>query len=213
LVWHGCKTMVQLNVDHPLSSRDYMPGASTHPVRRLACALAMLLAASAAGYDSMYEQPPINYSQTSPTGPVARLQGQLDTGEVRLNRDSEQRFLRDLLTRLEVPVESQVLVFSKTSHQNPYITPKTPRAVYFGDDVYLGWVQGGVVEVADMSPTLGMTFYVLDHRDPAKPLKFERTASCLDCHASSRVNNCPACWCVRFIRTRTASRFSRRAAS
>jgi hypothetical protein len=183
--------MVQLNVDHPLSSRDYMPGASTHPVRRLACALAMLLAASAAGYDSMYEQPPINYSQTSPTGPVARLQGQLDTGEVRLNRDSEQRFLRDLLTRLEVPVESQVLVFSKTSHQNPYITPKTPRAVYFGDDVYLGWVQGGVVEVADMSPTLGMTFYVLDHRDPAKPLKFERTASCLDCHASSRVNNLP----------------------
>lgn len=151
----------------------------------------MLFAGSVVAYDSMYEQPPISYSQTAPAGPVARLQAQLEAGEVRLNRDSEQQFLRELLAKLAVPVESQVLVFSKTSHQNPYITPTTPRAVYFGDDVYLGWVQGGLVEVVDMSPTLGLTFYMLDHRDSTKPLKFERTASCLDCHASSRVNNLP----------------------
>jgi len=141
--------------------------------------------------DTFYEQPPIHYSTATPTGPVARLQARLAAGEVRMDRSNEQQFLRELMAQLEVPVASQVLVFSKTSHQNPYITPKTPRAVYFGDDVYLGWVQGGVVEVADLSPTLGMTFYVLDHRDPSKPLTFERTASCLDCHAGSRVNNLP----------------------
>jgi hypothetical protein len=56
---------------------------------------------------------------------------------------------------------------------------------------YLGWVRGGVVEVADMSPGLGMTFYVLDHRDQEQPLRFERTASCLDCHAGSRVDHMP----------------------
>ena len=149
------------------------------------------LASFAAAYDSMYEQAPINYSQTDPAGPVAELQRQLDLGRLQLDRRDDKTLLRALLRQFEIPVESQVLVFSKTSHQNPYITPTTPRAVYFGDNVYLGWVQGGVVEVADMSPTLGMTFYVLDHRDRSKPLKFERTASCLDCHAGSRVNNLP----------------------
>lgn len=160
---------------------------------RLSAALvvAAMLAFSAPGYDAMHEQEPINYSAATPAGPVAKLQQRLDAGAVQLDRRDEQSFLRELMAQLQVPVESQVLVFSKTSHQNPHITPTTPRAVYFGDDVYLGWVQGGVVEVADLSPTLGMTFYVLDHRDASKPLKFERTASCLDCHAGSRVNNLP----------------------
>lgn len=176
---------------------------ATRPVRRafganrLICLLGLalgagfLLAGHAPAMDAMYEQGPINYSEAPPAGPVARLQERLDAGEVRLERRGEKEFLRALMEQLDVPVESQVLVFSKTSHQNPYITPRTPRAVYFGDDVYLGWVQGGVVEVADMSPTLGMTFYVLDHRDREKPLRFERTASCLDCHAGSRVGNLP----------------------
>lgn len=157
----------------------------------LALGAGLLLAGPMPAMDAMYEQAPINYSAATPAGPVARLQARLAAGEVRLDRGDEQQFLRELMAQLAVPVESQVLVFSKTSHQNPFITPKTPRAVYFGDDVYLGWVQGGVVEVADLSPTLGMTFYVLDHRDAAKPLTFERTASCLDCHAGSRVNNLP----------------------
>lgn len=148
-----------------------------------------LLAAPA--YDAMYEQPPINYSRARPDGPVARLQSDLDAGKVKLDRADEQAFLRALLAQLEIPVESQVLVFSKTSQQNSRISPRTPRAIYFNDDVYLGWVQGGMVEVADMSPTLGMTFYVLDHRDREKPLMFERSATCLDCHAGSRVNNMP----------------------
>ncbi len=154
-------------------------------------ATCLFMAGAASAYDSMYEQPPINYSRAAASGPVARLQARLDSGEVRLHREHEQEFLRELLAQLRVPVTSQVLVFSKTSHQNSHITPATPRAVYFGDDVYLGWVQGGVVEVADMSPTLGMTFWVLDHRNREQPLKFERTASCLDCHAGSRVGNLP----------------------
>jgi hypothetical protein len=154
-------------------------------------AAVVVMTASAAAYDAVYEQAPIDYSQAVPAGPVARLQARLDAQAIRLERSDEQRFLRELMERLEIPVESQVLVFSKTSHQNPRITPATPRAVYFGDNAYLGWVQGGVVEVADASPTLGLTYWTLDHRDTGKPLKFERTATCLDCHAGSRVNNLP----------------------
>lgn len=157
----------------------------------LAVAAVVVWASPASAMDALYEQSPINYSEAPPSGPVARLQARLDAGEVLLERRDEKQFLAGLMAQLKVPAESQVLVFSKTSHQNPHITPQTPRAVYFGDDVYLGWVQGGVVEVADMSPVLGMTFWMLDHRDRSRPLKFERTASCLDCHAGSRVGNLP----------------------
>lgn len=147
--------------------------------------------AFASGYDTMYEQAPINYSKVEPVGPVAQLQAKLNNGEIQFDRSNEQEFLRALLDHFEIPIESQVLVYSKTSHQNSRIHPETPRAVYFNDDVYVGWVQGGVVEIADMNPTLGMSFYVLDHRDVDHSLKFERTATCLDCHAGSRVNNMP----------------------
>ncbi|MBI1177383.1 hypothetical protein GC207_08080 [bacterium] len=151
----------------------------------------LLLGGSARAYEGMYEQAPINYSKSQPDGPVAKLQRKLDSGEVHLDRENEKEFLRELMAQFQIPVESQVLVFSKTSHQNALISPHTPRAVYYGDNVYMGWVQGGVVEVADMSPKLGMTYYVLDHRDKTQPLQFVRTSSCLDCHAGSRVNNMP----------------------
>ena len=146
---------------------------------------------SARAYDALYEQPPVNYSSTQPAGPVAKLQAAMDAGEVMLDRRDEQVFLRALLRELNIPVESQVLVFSKTSQQNSRISPATPRAIYFNDDVYVGWVQGGIVEIADPSPGLGVTFHTLDHRDLEKPLQFERPATCLDCHAGSRVNNLP----------------------
>jgi hypothetical protein len=145
----------------------------------------------ASGYDTMYEQPPINYSATAPSGPVAELQRKLDSGELKLDRSNEKAFLLALLDHFEIPVESQVLVFSQTSHQNFRIRPRTPRAVYFNDDIYLGWVQGGLVEIADVSPIQGLMFYTLEHRDPDRKLKFERTATCLDCHAGSRVGNMP----------------------
>ncbi len=145
----------------------------------------------ASGYDTMYEQPPINYSGSDPSGPVADLQRKLDEGGLQFDRSNEKEFLLALLDHFEIPVESQVLVFSQTSHQNSRIRPRTPRAVYFNDNIYLGWVQGGVVEIADVSPTQGLMFYTLDHRDPDRKMKFERTATCLDCHAGSRVGNMP----------------------
>ena len=45
-----------------------------------------------------------------------------------------------VLTALEVPVSSQMLVFSKTSFQYLHISPEHPRALYFNDDVYVGSV-------------------------------------------------------------------------
>lgn len=141
-------------------------------------------------YDETYEQSPVNYSRTEPSGPVAELQRAFDEGRIRFDDRDERAVLREVLDFLEIPVESQMLVFSKTSHQNPLISPATPRAIYFNDEVYLGWVRGGRIEIAQHAPGIGVTFHLLDHRAVDRP-RIERPSSCLDCHAGSRVNNLP----------------------
>ena len=72
-------------------------------------------------------------------------------------------YLPALSKELNVPQSSQVLVFSKTSFQRERITPKTPRALYFNDDVYVGFcLRGDVLEVSAVDPKLGTAFYTLD---------------------------------------------------
>ena len=144
----------------------------------------------ARAYDETYEQAPVNYSQTEPAGPVAELRRAFEDGRIRVDDKDERAVLLEVLEFLGIPVESQMLVFSKTSHQNPLISPATPRAIYFNDEVYLGWVRGGSIEIAQHAPGLGVTFHLLDHRAVGRP-RFERPSSCLDCHAGSRVDNLP----------------------
>ena len=76
-----------------------------------------------------------------------------------------------------MPVSSQMLVFSKTSLQRQRISPRHPRALYFNDDVYVGFCQGGdVLEISAVDPQLGTVFYTLDQdgdrasrASPARP--------------------------------------------
>lgn len=77
-------------------------------------------------------------------------------------------------------------MFSKTSLQRSRIGPKTPRALYFNDDVTVGFCQKGeVLEVAAGDPNLGTMFYTVEQR-PDRPVRFTRqTESCLLCHGSS----------------------------
>ena len=97
-----------------------------------------------------------------------------------------------MLELLDVPVSSQMLVFSKTSFQLRRITPRRPRAVYFNDDVYVGWVQGGdVVEISSADPQQGAIFYTLK-QEPSESPKFVRDrGQCISCHASSRTMGVP----------------------
>src|SRR4029079_7773660 len=93
---------------------------------------------------------------------------------------------------LDVPVESQVLVFSKTSFQARKISPQNPRAIYFGDDVAVGYVRGGdVLEFISQDPKIGSVFYTLKQTDDGVP-QFERNdASCVFCHVSDVTYNVP----------------------
>jgi hypothetical protein len=134
-------------------------------------------------YDAEY--PAIRYSATAPTGSIADLEGRLERGEVALGFSDERGYLDSLLAALEIGVESQVLVFSKTSLQVESISAANPRAIYFNDETYVAWVPGGQgLEIATLDPDLGPVFYTLAQDGAAKP-KFERKlGECLRCHDS-----------------------------
>ena len=133
----------------------------------------------------------IHYKSTPPNDLVARLQRRLDQGKAELRFAGPQGYLLSVLRLLKVPLSTQMLVFSKTGFQQNRISPGAPRALYFNDSVYIGWVQGGdVVELAAVDPNQGTMFYTLDQRCVAKP-KFVRREECLQCHASPKTVGVP----------------------
>lgn len=117
--------------------------------------------------------------------PIARLQAKLDAGTVTLAHDSVLGYLPALLKALDIPVSSQVLVFSRTSLQTDRITPWSPRALYFNDDVYVGYVlESPFLEIGSVDPQKGGTFYTL-LQEPRGRAAFQReTTTCLMCHSS-----------------------------
>jgi hypothetical protein len=126
------------------------------------------------------------HATTGLEDPVALLQKRLNEGRTTLQFETNRGYLSSLLKELRVPVSSQGLVFSKTSSQSEQCNPKTPRAVYFSDDIYVGWVQGGpVIDVAAVDPKRGPIFYTLDQRHDDIP-KFTRRENCMQCHIGSK---------------------------
>src|SRR5262245_14665028 len=100
-----------------------------------------------------FEQEPIQYSLSQPDNRVSRLIERIGAGGVTLAHEPRFGYLRALLSELNVPVSSQMLVFSKTSLQRHRISPRTPRALYFSDDVYVGFCQqGDVLEISAVDP-------------------------------------------------------------
>jgi hypothetical protein len=120
----------------------------------------------------------------APSDPVAKLGQSIRDGKVQLTFEQNGfGFLRSLLKSLQVPADSQVLVFSKTSFQQDLISPKAPRALYFNDEVSVGFVQGGeVYELSAIDPARGLQFYTLDAHAGAQPVPVHRGAECLKCH-------------------------------
>ncbi|MEO8351416.1 MAG: hypothetical protein ABI680_06775 [Chthoniobacteraceae bacterium] len=138
-----------------------------------------------------YEGEPIKYFEQTPSDAVAQLQQRLIAGDVKLPFDNEFGYLPALLEELKIPRSSQNLVFSKTSLQRRFITPENPRALYFNDNVYIGYVPGApALEVSAADPKLGGIFYRFENEKVRKP-KFVRDADCLRCHGSNRTLGVP----------------------
>ena len=96
-----------------------------------------LTAASARAQSVDLDRPPINYSKGASENPVAAMSERLAKREIKLAKHDELGYLPAVLEALDISKSSQCLVFSKTSLQQRVISPRTPRAVYFNDDVYV----------------------------------------------------------------------------
>jgi hypothetical protein len=128
------------------------------------------------------DHPAIHYSSGPFDNPVARLQSELESGKQLDFAEGGLGYLPSLLQQLGVNIDSQALVFSKTSFQSQKISPRNPRAIYFADDVAIGFVRGGdVLEVAALDPQQGIVFYTLAAEKAAQP-RFTRRQECLKCH-------------------------------
>ncbi len=139
---------------------------------------------------TLREHPAILYSATPAVDPVARLARDLEAGRVTLRRDESTGYLRSVLEALNVPPESQVLPFSKSSFQSKLIAARNPRALYFNDSVFVGYVRGSdVLEFASQDPKLGTVFHTL-RQDSALP-KLERNDNCVVCHAFASTGYVP----------------------
>src|SRR5690606_16358249 len=139
--------------------------------------------AAAAPFRYDVEYPFMAYRTATRTDPVADLARRIENGDARLELRGPRGLLDSLLAALDIDPASQVLVFSTTSLQVGNISPRTPRAIYFNDDVYVAWVQGGgPIEIASMDPVLGPVFYLLAHEEGAR--LEQQNERCLRCHDS-----------------------------
>jgi hypothetical protein len=167
-----------------------MTGIAPRRLHRWCASAALIFAAvfvaRVSGFQSAADRRVAQYATATPVDIIARLQRRIDAGEITLEFDPKRGYLPSVLKSLKIPESSQTLVYSKTSFQFDKIAPRTPRAVYFGDDIYIGWVQRGtVLEVASVDPSLGAVFYTLDQRETASPTFVRQTHNCLQCHDST----------------------------
>ncbi len=149
--------------------------------------------ASARGQELLGIDNPLHgYFTTPPQDRFSRWLAQFEAGRRKLDTRSDLVLLQDLLGQLEVPVASQMLVYSVTSLQKELVSPRRPRALYFNDDTYVAYVPGGRVEVISLDPALGSIFYISDRIRRGQTPRLERSEECMNCHAPHHLEHIPA---------------------
>jgi hypothetical protein len=139
-----------------------------------------------------FSDAPIHYRSENLNDPVAKLERKLESGKARLSWEPGRGYLRSVLEALNIPVSSQTLVFSKTSFQYPKISPETPRALYFNDDVYVGEVRNGrFMEFISFDAQQGAIFYVMDERRSERPTIERAENDCVQCHVANVTRGVP----------------------
>lgn len=129
------------------------------------------------------DHPAIQYAETDPADPVGLLDRKIDKGALKLDfAPNGLGYLPALLKQLNINIDSQVLVFSHTSIQASRISPRSPRAIYFNDEVSVGFVQNGeVLEFTALDPIRGVRLYVMNAARANKPGMAQRD-DCRQCH-------------------------------
>jgi hypothetical protein len=137
------------------------------------------------------QHPAIDYRGGALSDAVTVLRREVAAGDTTLVFDGRQGFLRSILEKLNVPVESQILLFSKTGIQQAFTSPETPRALYFNDRVIVGYIPGApAIEMASHDQTQGVVFQTLA-QSAAVPNQFARPDRCMACHLSANSMDVP----------------------
>ena len=120
----------------------------------------------------------------APTNMIEALQQRLDSGAMTLAyADDGHGYLQALLKTFDIPRTSQVLVFSGGSLQFDRISQKTPRALYYRDDISVGTVQDGrFIEIIVSDRDTDLAYYTLDAARGQRPQFTRRTGECIICH-------------------------------
>lgn len=143
----------------------------------------------------------MHYSDSSDLkDPISLLQKKIKSGQVKLAYNTKDGYLKAILKELNIPIDSQLLVFSKTSCQAPYTSPETPRALYYKDNIYIGYAQGDVLDVISIDPRKGLIFYTLPQQPVAKPVFQRQIRDCVQCHLGAETVFVPG-MLIRSVRT------------
>ena len=140
---------------------------------------------------SSMRHPAIEYPDRQTNDAVAELARKVEDGTVQLRFDKDSGFLLSVLEALHVPVETQSMLFSKTSLQSHYISPTNPRALFYTDEVSVGFIRGApLLELSAFDPQQAVVFYAIDQRQAGRP-EIIRHDSCLSCHLSNKTLGVP----------------------
>ena len=81
------------------------------------------------------------------------------------------------------------------------ISPRTPRAIYFSDSVYVGFIPDAtLLEIATIDPKAGVVFYTLQQAPGARPRLVTNT-DCVQCHSTAATFGIPGLF-LRSVFTR-----------
>jgi hypothetical protein len=138
------------------------------------------------------QHPAIDYRGGDLRDAVTTLQRDVARGAITLKYEGRAGFLLSVLDHLDVPADSQIMLFSKTGIQNAYTGPENPRALYFNDRVVVGYIPGApFIELASHDPAQGVIFQILK-QDAAPAAQFTRPdRGCLGCHLSANSLDVP----------------------
>ena len=156
--------------------------------------VSLLLCSTLTGFSQFYndyELEPHGYFSKDAKDPVTLLMKRVQRGEVLIKEPNGKPLVERLLRELGLNKDTQVLVFSRTSLQRREVSYSNPRALYFNESVYLGWMPNGRIEIASFDPELGPIFYFQRELDDASSPLLARTRSCLGCHAGDATNFLP----------------------
>jgi hypothetical protein len=134
-------------------------------------------------------------AQEQPSDAIAALQDRLDKGELHLTyAEDGHGYLRSVLAALNIPEESQVLPFTRSSLMTGLISPATPRAVYFNDDVAIGVVHGSSMFELIVNGRDGPAFYTFATNRRSGPRFHAEISRCTFCH--NREDGAASQWIV-----------------